>query len=116
MPNFKEETLSVLENRNKSIEDIRWIGCGCFKIEPEEFWKLANRQYDNGYGRCEIPLDLLIVGDNWWMERREYDGAEWWEFREQLAEPEKTQHINTLFLKSDTNYDKELLCELMEDD
>ena len=116
MPNFKEETLRILENRNKSIEDIRWIGCECFKIEPKEFWKLANRNYDNGYGGWEIPLDLLIVGDDWWMERREYDGSEWWEYREKFVEPEKTLHIDTLFLKTDTDYDKEFLCELMEDD
>jgi len=115
MTNFKKETLTILANHNKSIEDILWIGCECFKIPKEEFWKLADRCYDDGYGAWEIPLDLLIVGDDWWMERREYDGSEWWEFREKIVEPEKTLHIDTLFLKSDTDYNTEFLCELIGD-
>ena len=32
-------------------------------------------------------MDLLIVGDDWWLERHEYDGAEWWEFKTLPCEP-----------------------------
>ena len=28
-----------------------------------------------------MAIDLKIIGKDWWMERREYDGAEWWEFK-----------------------------------
>lgn len=23
----------------------------------------------------------MVVGDDWWLERHEYDGSEWWEFK-----------------------------------
>ena len=37
--------------------------------------------YDNGFGGAEVHGDLKIVGNDWWMERGEYDGSEWWEFK-----------------------------------
>lgn len=37
--------------------------------------------YDNGFGGQEVVTDLVILGDNWWLERGEYDGSEWWGFR-----------------------------------
>ena len=30
----------------------------------------------------EVAEDLVVVGDNWWIERHEYDGNEWWEYKE----------------------------------
>lgn len=42
---------------------------------------------NNGYGWPEIPKDLVVVGDNWWLERAEYDGSEWWEFKTIPKEP-----------------------------
>ena len=35
---------------------------------------------DSGYGSAEIREDLVIVGKDWWLERDEYDGSEWWAF------------------------------------
>lgn len=29
----------------------------------------------------EVAHDLKIVGDDWWLERSEYDGAERWNFK-----------------------------------
>ena len=29
----------------------------------------------------------VAVGDNWWLERAEYDGSEWWEFKTIPKEP-----------------------------
>jgi hypothetical protein len=46
-----------------------------------DFKKIASEiDYDNGYGVAQIALDLVVVAACWWLERREYDGAEWWEF------------------------------------
>ena len=55
----------------------------------EEFAKLANKKYDNGYGGNEVPLDLIVVGKDWWLERHEYDGAEWWEFKKLPVKPKQ---------------------------
>ena len=81
MTNLKEETIKRLEEHGKKPEEIRWVGCSSFKIPISEFWKLADEFYDSSYGSTEVAEDLLIVGDNWWLERHEYDGAEWWEYK-----------------------------------
>lgn len=87
--NFKEETLECLKLHNKTIDEIQWIGCRHYRIPMNEFWKLADFDYDNGYGLQIIPYDLLIVGLDWWMERDEYDGSEWWVFKQICEEPEE---------------------------
>ena len=97
MSNLKEETLSKLELHGKTKEDIQWIGCNKFKIPINLFWKLANRAYDSGYGGEEVATDLIIVGDNWWLERHTYDGAEWWEYKTMPEEPKTTKKVPTLF-------------------
>jgi len=75
-----DETKELLELNNKSLGDILWYGT------PEERFTTDikdafNIEYDSGYGCHAVKLDLLVVGDDWWLERCEYDGSEWWEFR-----------------------------------
>lgn len=102
--NLKSETLTILKKYNKSHFDIKWIGCKSFKIPIKEFWELADRMYDAGYGGQEVAEDLLVVGENWWLERHEYDGAEWWEYKELPEEPETIISVPTLFPVEDTDY------------
>ena len=83
--NLKAETLEFLANHGKTPDDIRWIGNGV-EIPIDEFWRVADRVYDNGYGCAEVCY-IYIVGDDWWMERGEYDGAEWWEFKTMPKKP-----------------------------
>lgn len=90
MMNLKNETLKVLANHNKTIADIKWIGCDTFKIDIDEFFRLADIDYDNGFGAAHVAINLVVVGENWWLKRMEYDGSEWWEFEECPAEPEDT--------------------------
>lgn len=97
MNNLKEETIAKLKEYGKNPEDIKWVGCKNFKIPISSFWKLADEFYDNGYGTKEVAEDLLIVGDNWWLERHEYDGAEWWEYKTVPNEPNKTIDVPSLF-------------------
>lgn len=93
MTNLKEETIDKLHRCGKETSDIVWIGCKDFKIPADLFWKLADKSYDAGYGAPEVATDLIIVGDNWWLERSEYDGSEWWEFKTIPMEPAKTVEI-----------------------
>ena len=80
MQNLKEETLQTLSEHGKSIDDIRWV-CGFMgEIPVDEFWIVSNRKYDEGFGGAEVK-DIYIVGDDWWLERAEYDGSEWWEYK-----------------------------------
>ena len=114
--NLKEQTIRILLKNNKSIEDIKWIGCPSFKIPINKFFEMTNRNYDSGYGSVEVAEDLLVVGDSWWLERHEYDGAEWWEYKELPQEPEKILSVPTLFPKKDTDYEYIFLGDFNKDD
>jgi hypothetical protein len=88
--NLLNETIDALENNGKSIKDVKWCGSTSFGwFSWDVFVAVANIDYDNGYGGQEIASDLVIVGDNWWLERYEYDGAESWDFKTILT---KTAH------------------------
>lgn len=88
MSNLKEETLKVLHNHGKRKEDVKYV-CGAeFQISLEQFWKLADTEYDSSYGAPEIATDLMLIGDDFYMDRGEYDGSEWWDFN---TMPDKTR-------------------------
>lgn len=78
--NLKQETLQVLKMYLKTPEDIRWIGTKNEKIDAAKFWELADTEYDKGFGAQEVATDLVIVGDDWWLERDSYDGSECWTY------------------------------------
>lgn len=97
MENFKQETVDVLNKFKKNIEDVKWCGSeewGYFSIQ--EFLEIADFDYSSGFGSQKIAKDLLIVGTDWWLERREYDGSEWWEFNTFPLKPEKANKPKTL--------------------
>ena len=84
MSNLYRETLKCLRENGKKEEDVLWIGMTEALIL--EGWRgmaeLFGFEYDEGYGGIEINDGLMVVGDSWWLERHEYDGAEWWEYKE----------------------------------
>lgn len=86
MINLLEETIEALEIENKKPEDV------CFVIFEnkdgvkimsrwDDFVVSSNFEYDEGYGIQEINSSLKIIGEDWWLERYEYDGSECWEFK-----------------------------------
>lgn len=79
--NLLKETIRVLKDNNKKPTDVLWVGCSEFKSSWKNFEEIADIEYDNGYGSQEVAKDLIIMGINFWMERHEYDGSEWWEFK-----------------------------------
>lgn len=80
MKNLLKETVSVLNEHNKTLDNIEWIGSKDGYITLETFKRLADVYYDSGYGAPEVALDLIIVGKDFYMAREEYDGCEWWEY------------------------------------
>ena len=96
MINLLEETEEILELNNKSYKDVLWVGNAESCISWQDFVKIANFEYDDGFGSQKIAEDLLVVGDNWWLERHEYDGSEWWEYKELPEKPVKYTFINIL--------------------
>ena len=82
MENLWEETIRKLELYDKTFDDVKMICGDEFQITKEDFRLLADEPYDSGFGTQEVARDLMIVGDDWWMERHQYDGSEWWEFKQ----------------------------------
>ncbi len=98
MDNLKQETLNMLEANLIVPERVRWVGSrdGQFAISWEQFLEIADFNYDDGYGAQEIATDLVVVGDGWWLERHEYDGSEWWEFKSLPIRKEKAREFDNV--------------------
>ena len=90
--NLLQETNEDLKQHGKTWEDVSFIADKHGEIELEQFKGLADKRYDNGYGSAEVSQSLVIVGDNWWLERAEYDGSEWWEYKTIPTKPDKFCH------------------------
>lgn len=92
--NLLKETEDFLKENNKSIKDIEFISCGYYDISIDNFIEIAkNTDYNNGFGSQEIDSDLKIVGSDWWLERHEYDGSEWWEYKQK---PQRTNNLSKI--------------------
>lgn len=89
-PNLLQETTGYMKENGKAPADVQFVrfGKGPFFCSWDEFAAAANFTYDNGYGGAEVDTGLRIVGADWWLERGEYDGSEWWEFKTLPAKPE----------------------------
>ena len=94
--NLLEETEGVLNRHNKTFKDIVWVGTKDHYVDKKKFLELSDINYDGGYGAQEVADNLLIVGDNWWLERHEYDGSEWWEYKELPIKPNKKIELKAL--------------------
>lgn len=86
MTNLWQETIDALKRHGKTWADVCFV-CGD-QYEVTNFETIArNTNYDDGFGGQEIAKDLKVVGDNFWLERHEYDGSEWWEYKELPERP-----------------------------
>lgn len=97
MTNLLEETLKVLADNGKTPDDVEWVGSVSFGwFSWDDFAGLANKTYNSGFGGQEVASDLVVAGKNWWLERHDYDGSEWWEYKEQPQRPNEhriPQHV-----------------------
>lgn len=91
--NLLKETKEVLSEHGKTFDDVLWIGGSDFTISIDDFKKLADVEYDAGFGAPEVAVDLVIVGRDWWLERTDYDGAEDWAFKALPEKPEEERKI-----------------------
>lgn len=102
MKTLLEETIDALKKNNKTEEDVVFCittggveldddceeECPASRFSFQIFKRLANFYYDNGFGGVRVDFGLKIVGDSWWLERAQYDGSEWWEFKTMPTPPE----------------------------
>ena len=89
--NLLVETVAKLKLHGKTASDILWCGSDAIGwFTWDDFSVIAcTTDYDCGYGANQIPINLVIMGKDFWLERFEYDGSEWWEFRTPIKKPEK---------------------------
>lgn len=102
MTNLWEETIEYLAQCGKSFEDVCYIQGSAFQITKENFEQVAKKSnYDSGYGSAQVAKDLVLVGADWWLEREEHDGAEWWVLKDVPQEiVESNQLIKTKKVKN----------------
>lgn len=63
---------------------------GFSNIEFTDFMEKLDFDYDDGFGGQEL-FGQVWFDDDSWMERGEYDGSEWWEYK---RSPEIPAYLN----------------------
>lgn len=101
MCNLLEETKEAISDFELEIKDIIFIGTReGISCSWEEFTKLADIEYDDGFGEAEINMGLIIVfKDKTIMLRYEDDGCEGWECIDPFKMPEVTKPMKKEDLK-----------------
>lgn len=94
--NLLRETKLILEKNGKTIKDIVAVQGKDFAISVKDFLILADTEYDNGFGSPKVAEDLVVIGNDFWLERHEYDGSEWWEYKECPAILENIVSVDAL--------------------
>jgi hypothetical protein len=89
--NMKEEFLKHTSGRNIKCAYFNFVGdvsskehllfVGYDSNQFEFFLAAIDYEYDCGYG-CQELAGIIWYTDGTWSERAEYDGSEWWEYRE----------------------------------
>ena len=111
--NLLEETKQKLAEYGKTLEDVVWIGISEYKVYVEKFIELADVEYDDGYGSAKVATNILVVGKDFWLERHEYDGSEWWEYKLLLKEPNQWLDLSALTV-GQSKYDVSVGWETLE--
>ena len=98
MINLWNETIKKLEENNKSWKDVIIIYGEDFQITKRIFKLISKKtEYIDGFGRPDIAIDLTIIGTDFVMYRKEYNGAEFWEFiPTTFSIPKEFKKITTL--------------------
>lgn len=100
MKNAWNELIDKLEEIYKTTQDIQWAKIlyrhfmnddenemsiyfpGDKRFDTFEDFKnvLKNINYENRFGGQQL-FGFVVFTDNSWLERGEYDGFEWWEYK-----------------------------------
>jgi hypothetical protein len=83
LTNLLQETLEVIKEVGRLPEQVVFVGSygGEYGMSWDDFVKIADVEYDSGFGAAEVATDLIVQFDDAsYMMRGEYDGSEWWEY------------------------------------
>lgn len=113
MANLLNETIEELQKAGTTLDDVAAIQVNHRRISPDRFRKLADVDYDPGYGiQMVLPNLVIVLKDGTWLERDEYDGSEWWNH---VAPPKVIEAIDdtvdTLFIDDFDYFNNKVLME-----
>lgn len=95
--NLLRETIETLRENGKTPDDVHWVGAGDHWATWDGFAALADGFiYDSGWGAACVNAALVVVGDDWWLERSEYDGNERWDYKHLPSRPIGGQTISAV--------------------
>jgi len=101
--NLLKDTVDTLIKNDKKDSDIKWVGSKDGKFSWKKFKLLADTNVNPIFGSPQVAENLLIVGKNWWLERHEHDGSEWWEYKELPNEPINKMDVKALTVDQATD-------------
>lgn len=101
MQNAKEEFLQETKNETVVAAEIScyemhfsgedsknfYLKSNYTQIEWEYFLNQLDFEYENGYGTQHLYGTVWLT-DNAWLERGEYDGSEWWVYKQVPSLPD----------------------------
>lgn len=73
---FYEETLGVLEKHGHKPEEVKYVFNKDFYCSWGDFYRRATLLYHNHKDWTAFGPTLMIVGDNWWLERYNFSGRD----------------------------------------
>lgn len=91
-----------------TLDNILFIGSsdGKYAMSWEQFTKVADFEYDYGFGSAEVCTDLVILmNDHGIFYRGEYDGSEWWGYKSAPKHISNPKPIHTLKI---ANYNEDI--------
>lgn len=77
--NLLIETQDALRRHHKSPTDVVFVGSKGKRITWDEFVAQADFEFETRGFPC-ICRYLVVVGQDFWLERCERDGSKWWMF------------------------------------
>jgi hypothetical protein len=94
--NLLTETTEAITASGHTPADIVFIGSrdSGHRCTWDEYTRLADVQYDDGFGAQKVASDLEIVfSDGSGMWRHEYDGSESWAYHQPFVQPAVSKSI-----------------------
>ena len=91
MTNLYDETIKAINGRKIAYakikvhndifgDDVKYINLKpkhTYSESGEFYNSLRDINYDSGYG-TQYVYGFIVFTDGTWLERKEYDGSEWW--------------------------------------
>lgn len=116
--NLLAETTEAITDSGHTTADIVFIGSrgSGHRCTWGEYTRLADVEYDAGFGAQEVASGLEIVfSDGSGMWRHEYDGSEGWAYRQPFVEPTASKSIVRLTVGGTDQIGWAVLGELQDD-